>query len=40
MTGWSSSRRATGAVHRDLVPYAEYLDSQHVAVDFIGGDEL
>jgi hypothetical protein len=29
-----------GAVHRDLVAYADYLDSRHVAVAFIGGEEL
>ncbi len=26
-----------GAVHRDLVAYADYLNSQHVSVAFIGG---
>jgi hypothetical protein len=25
------------AVHRDLVAYAHYLNSQHVSVTFIGG---
>jgi hypothetical protein len=25
------------AVHRDLVAYADYLNSQHVAVKFTGG---
>jgi hypothetical protein len=29
-----------GAVHRDLVAYADYLNSQHVSVAFVGGDEL
>jgi len=28
------------AVHRDLVAYASYLNSQHVSVAFIGGNEL
>jgi hypothetical protein len=27
-------------VHRDLVAYADYLNSQHVSVALIGGDEL
>jgi hypothetical protein len=27
------------AVHRDLVAYADYLNSQHVAVTFIEGGE-
>ena len=26
-------------VHRDLVAYADYLNSQHVSVAFIGVDE-
>jgi hypothetical protein len=29
-----------GAVHRDLVAYAEYLNNQHISVALIGGDEL
>jgi hypothetical protein len=29
-----------GAEHRDLVAYAEYLNSQHISVAFIRGDEL
>ena len=28
------------AVHRDLVAHADYLNSQHVAVAFVGRDEL
>ena len=27
------------SVHRDLIAYADYLNSRHVSVAFIGGDE-